>query len=997
MKNNYPRGSEWRKWDLHVHTPCSIVENYGGDTEEAWDKFLDDLEKLPADFKVIGVNDYLFLEGYKRLCEEKEKNNRLKNIDLLLPVVEFRIQKFAGTDFGPLKRINLHVIFSESVKPEIIQTQFLNAIIPSYQLSPGIDGFFWSGVISIESLEDLGKKIKESVPAEKVDDYGIDLIEGFNNLNVNEEKLFEVLDNSSYFQGEYLVAIGKTEWDELKWTDSSIAEKKDIINKADIVFTAASSAGAFHKAKEKLQDQSVNSLLLDCSDAHSFSDKEGEKDKIGNCFSWIKANPSFEGLKQIIYEPDVRIHVGDSHPESRDENRIIKSIKIENSNGWFEEDEIPLNSSQVSIIGGKGSGKTALLDLIAFGADAWDGTAGESFLKKANRSLSGANVTLKWLGGDEVKHQIDKGLSQRDEPRVKYLSQKFVEDLCSNDQEGHELVKEIEKVVFEYIEETDKHGCADFNELKHEKLDAIKEQRKSITREVEDINSYILKDIMFISSKDEKQQQLKELSKEKEGLLKQKPELNTEEEKQSEQKLQDLRQVKQTVDENISLLKSKVDKTERIGLKLGSFQRQMDTFYSDIEQELIDIDLPETVRSNFKPIFGGDAEKLLSDKLVELKTGIDALVGGDDDEYPTQKTQKAITKSISGYEGKLSEDKAKQEKILKTQRRITSIYKEISKLEKEIKDIDENRVQKLKGREEKRWESVKRYFENLKKEQEVLRALYRPLDDYLGVSSEEKKSLSFYIQWVVDLEKWAKNGEMLLNRTRKGAYRSEGDLLASAQEYLKSALEEGDYDEYKKSLEKFRGTFETADYTLSGQLRDDVTLGEFDDWLYSLEHISLNYGIKYNDIELENLSPGTKGIVLLILYLEMDKYDVRPILIDQPEENLDNESVYKILTQYFREAKNRRQVILVTHNPNLVVNTDSEQVITATFLRNPSLGPRITYYSGALEDTNKSTFFSEMGIRERVCEVLEGGEDAFHMREKKYNLFKTRNICQHQK
>ena len=88
MKNIYPQGSEWKKWDLHVHTPCSIVEKYGGNTEQAWEKFLDDLEKLPADFKVIGVNDYLFLDGYKRLCEEKENNNRLQNIDLLLPVVD---------------------------------------------------------------------------------------------------------------------------------------------------------------------------------------------------------------------------------------------------------------------------------------------------------------------------------------------------------------------------------------------------------------------------------------------------------------------------------------------------------------------------------------------------------------------------------------------------------------------------------------------------------------------------------------------------------------------------------------------------------------------------------------------------------------------------------------------------------------------------------------------------------------------------------------------
>jgi len=986
MKNKYPRGSEWGKWDLHVHTPCSVVEHYGGDTDEVWEKYIKDLEALPKEFKVIGVNDYLFIDGYKRLLDAKKNKNRLKNIDLLLPVVEFRIQKFAGTDFGALKRINLHVIFSENIKPETIQTQFLNAIMPSYQLSPGLDNSYWSGAISRESLEDLGKKIKESVQPKHLVNYKADLIEGFNNLNINEEKIFEILNKSSYFRGNYLIAIGKTEWDELKWSDGTIAEKKDIINKSDIVFTAAANSEAFYKAKSKLNEQSVNSLLLDCSDAHSYSDKEGEKDKIGNCFSWIKANPSFEGLKQIIYEPDARIHVGESHPESRDANRIIESIKIDNANGWFDECEIPLNSTQVSIIGGKGSGKTAMLDLIAFGADAWDGTVGESFLKKAIRSLSGAVVTLKWQGGEEVKHPINMLLSQSDEPRVKYLSQKFVEDLCSNDQDGRDLVREIEKVVFEYIEETDKHGCADFDELKREKLDAIRDQRKSITREVEDLNAQIEKDINFINSKENKQSKLRELNKEKEGLLKQKPDLNTEEEKKAEQKLIQLRLEKQETDEKISLLKLQVDKTENIRLKLTSFNRQMDTFFSDMQQDLIDIGLPEDVRGNFKPVFKGETESLLSNNSGKLKESISMLVGKDDDNYPKQKTQKAIAKAISSFEERLSADKAKQEKILKTQRRITLIDKEFSKLEKEISDIEENRTQSLARKENKRWNSLSGYFDNLKLEQGVLIELYSPLDIYLGVSSEEKRSLSFYIQWMVGLDGWAKQGEGLLNRAKKGAYRNEGDLLATAQELLNSALEEGDFSNFKVALIKLRETFESEEYSLRSQLRDDVTLNEFDDWLYSLDYIDLNYGIKYNDIELENLSPGTKGIVLLILYLEMDKHDLRPILIDQPEENLDNESVYKILTKYFREAKNRRQVILVTHNPNLVVNTDSEQVITASFIRKPTAGPMITYYAGALEDTHKSPNFFEMGTRERVCEILEGGEDAFHMREKKYSF-----------
>ncbi len=184
-----------------------------------------------------------------------------------------------------------------------------------------------------------------------------------------------------------------------------------------------------------------------------------------------------------------------------------------------------------------------------------------------------------------------------------------------------------------------------------------------------------------------------------------------------------------------------------------------------------------------------------------------------------------------------------------------------------------------------------------------------------------------------------------------------------------------------------RATYDHVDgeYSLQSQLLSSVTRAKFDDWLFSTEHISLSYGIRYDGVELENLSPGTKGIVLLILYLEMDKNDRRPLLIDQPEENLDNESVYKVLTGYFRKAKQRRQIILITHNPNLVVNTDSEQVIVASYLKSPPLGDvRIKYSLGSLEDTRLDPTGLDVGTREKVCEILEGGERAFHMREKKY-------------
>jgi energy-coupling factor transporter ATP-binding protein EcfA2 len=165
--------------------------------------------------------------------------------------------------------------------------------------------------------------------------------------------------------------------------------------------------------------------------------------------------------------------------------------------------------------------------------------------------------------------------------------------------------------------------------------------------------------------------------------------------------------------------------------------------------------------------------------------------------------------------------------------------------------------------------------------------------------------------------------------------------------------------------------------TTSSYLRGGVTVQDALLWLYETEHVRLTYGLKYNGVDLEKLSPGTKGIVLLILYLGMDIGDTRPLIVDQPDENLDNESIYNLLTAYFKEAKQRRQIILITHNPNLVVNSDSEQVIVATARRRENGFPHMTYQSGALEQT---------GIRQQVCRILEGGTDAFRKRERRYSL-----------
>src|SRR4051812_16785235 len=100
----HARGSEWSRWDLHIHTPDSLVHEYGRGGVDPWAAFIDDLERLPHEFRAIGINDYLFLDGYRRVRSAKSEG-RLKNIDLILPVIELRLNHFGGID-GDLSRIN---------------------------------------------------------------------------------------------------------------------------------------------------------------------------------------------------------------------------------------------------------------------------------------------------------------------------------------------------------------------------------------------------------------------------------------------------------------------------------------------------------------------------------------------------------------------------------------------------------------------------------------------------------------------------------------------------------------------------------------------------------------------------------------------------------------------------------------------------------------------------------------------------------------------------
>lgn len=161
---------------------------------------------------------------------------------------------------------------------------------------------------------------------------------------------------------------------------------------------------------------------------------------------------------------------------------------------------------------------------------------------------------------------------------------------------------------------------------------------------------------------------------------------------------------------------------------------------------------------------------------------------------------------------------------------------------------------------------------------------------------------------------------------------------------------------------------------VSDQLKQGFEVKSFYDFLFSLDYLKPNYKLKLGSKNLSELSPGERGALLLIFYLLLDKQDI-PLIIDQPEENLDNQSVYTVLVKFIKEAKKKRQIIIVTHNPNLAVVCDAEQIIYVKIQKENK--NKVVVQSGAIEHPE---------INSKIVEILEGTFPAFENRSEKYRI-----------
>jgi len=898
------RGSVWRKWDLHVHTPASFSHEFKFlNSEERekyqdniWGKYIDYLEKI-SDISVIGITDYFTIEGYKKVLEYRN-SDRLQNFDLILPNIEFRInQKNKDGDF-----INLHVIFSDKVSVDKIEE-----VLTRLPLISTDDETLTNKYCTKRDLESLGYK----------------------RAIVNYGKLVEQLKRDLREIDDLLIIGVARGYGSVRPSrgDGRGAEFAKEIDKLSHTFFGNETDVNFFLNKENGREQhnlSPKSVLY-CSDAHKFED-------VGCKFTWIKADPSFEGLKQIIYEPEERVRIQPENPEYRKNIYTLDLLKISNSRISDElsigEQGILLNRNLIAVTGGKGSGKTALLDLIANCFEDRCKRAGKdrnSFVQRIEDQKQDLEVKIGFVGEDieEFSKELIEQKFFRD-TRIIYLPQGKIEEYSGNRQK---LDDKIQEIIFNNKELIDGGYEQKFNE--------IGDEIDKITKRVDEINREI-----YELEEDTKKKVVDEITGKKaikEGELKNKED--------------ELRKLTENMEVGIkgsieklkgeeTELRIKHSKLEGVKTKLEEFESKLVEFLdvsnksindiNDLNHELsgltIDLTIPQL---DFKPQLDVIKKvlELIPERIKDVTTKIEE--------------KKVQLGQLSGIE-KTHAEILKEKESIKAD--IESLRKQLKQLEEkkeEIKSLETERMGKYNTLLSK-YREWREYYE------EVIEVFSRGKGEIMS-GIDFQSSIYFKKDQLIEL-----GLDILDQRSIK---RDEVEKCAAL---LETVISENTLDRLQKFIQKI---FEYKNF-----LKETRTSYDFYKWIFG-NHFSLSTKILFNEISMDSLSMGQKGTVLLKLFLAEGDY---PLIVDQPEESLDNKFIYSELVGAFKEAKKKRQIIIATNNANLVVNTDAEQIIVAEFENN-----KIFYKLGTLED---------LAMREDIMPILEGGKEAFRKREKKYGI-----------
>ncbi len=1011
------RGSEWRKWDLHVHTPESVLNNEYGDD---WDKYVKTIfnEAIKNKISAIGITDYFSIDGYKKIVNDYLNNeHRLRdlfseeiNIDsdyldkvksiLILPNIEFRIDKVVKSKKdGPERRLNYHVIFSNNVSIVDIEENFLHNLDIHYQSTP-TDGIETRKLKKCNIIE-LGKKLKgEQESFRDKTDYFI----GCMNTYVEITEIEEILKKNSVslFKDKHLLILADDYISLIDWNGQGHNVRKILCSLSNMVFSTNANTIKWGLENNTEKEFGSKKPCIWGSDAHSY-EKLFIPDNEAYC--WIKSDTTFEGLLQVLNEPSDRVYIG-KRPEKIkivDDNKshYIDSIYIKKTveytcDDWFN-NSIQLNSGLVAVIGNKGSGKSAFADILGLVSNSKNQDY-FSFLNKDRFGKMPENLaqyfesSLLWYDGCETGFKpLSVKVNTSEVERVKYLPQKYIENVCND--LGDEFVQEINKMIFSYLPETEKLGKRTFSELINylcssidDKIDISKIELQKLNNEIIALENKSIKEYRD-TIKNEIKSKINEIIAHKKLKPETKDAPDNFEYSEENKKLFE-------IDCNIKEIEEQIRKEEELLKRYNIFE----TDFNHIKEKINDIkDKYDKTHLEIKQTFEKYEIKENVEEIIELKINNDIF----------KKYMETITVKKKQIYKLLEQDKQKQtEDSLYRKKEILLNDKTliITKVNSETRDyqnyldelqnwknrkkeligaIDKNESFKylmkeyrylkkylkndLKSATLKRGEVTNRIYESLAQKVNYYKDIYKYAIECLReIGEDEQKGINFSVDIL------AKNStvEDFLNKINQGVVslfqgKSEGYIKMKE---IVAKYNFNNFEDVSKFIDEIYSAI-IADMSRVNKLVKNRN--EFYDLLFSLDYLKIEYKLRLGNKYLEQLSPGEKGGILLLFYLALDRENC-PLIIDQPEDNLDNQSVFEKLVPFIRKAKKKRQVIIVTHNPNIAVACDAEQIIYSEINK---IDNKVLYESGSIENPK---------INKRIVDVLEGTLPAFILRKIKY-------------
>jgi hypothetical protein len=982
------RGSEWARWDLHIHTPCSIQQHYGGDQPAVWERYLKALEALPKDVQALGITDYYFPDGYERIMAARETHGRLPNIRTVFPVLEFRIDTFGSASESKISKINLHILFN-------------------------VDAGDWragSARVRREFIErlDISKHCKNK-PLSR-ENFGHCASDGKQKTGFAElyPSTDEVLQRLRGWKDDVILFLGYKEWNDLEKGNQAKLEKQDLYNKVSGFFTA--SPGELLAPKRQTLAAFGDKGLLHSLDIHDFGDFDAYE-----CRTWIKAEPTFAGLKQALAVPAERI-CSDTRPpkllaiEDRPGN-VIESLRIQTLSDdaqWFDQiGTIPLNPGLIAIIGNKGMGKTALADALCAACnvrdDQYSFLAKSKFLK--HPTAKKYTATAQFLDGTSAHCAFTKAKFDQQKPaRALYLAQTFVTKLCDDIEGAVALQDQIDRVIFSHLSD-DTRG-------RHETLaslvTAVKQgssfKEEKIRAAIHDCNSKIIAAEVALSGDtrvrlrlalDAVNQQLADHEAAKPptteapaGAAEVKDVLNALLEKRETQLRRIAAQLK-TLSADLKRWGARRESLENVRVSAGAARDSVAELVRRINADdfltqaldptnfiQLSVNWPSLDQAEAHVATGIENMNQRVTRLKGLQESINAQKGRVIHKLDGKRLEKAKATQAASNWIKRREDLIGNADAPVSKTGLTSQLERLeghwpqehARLIQERQTLCDNLWRAIAAREARLavlYGPAQRRAEGLAKEFGI------PPDDFIGFESS-----------ISPREAFSEDFLRMINKNRAGTFHGADSAIRSLQTMVQSVLEQPTLEWSNlaplvtHALLHNEATGAPSaprheDWTV--QLAQGITAQQVYDFLFGLEYLEAKFRINYAGKPIPLLSPGDRGLLLLVFFLLVDDSRL-PIVIDQPEENVDNETVYLRLVQIIKRAKIERQIIIVTHNPNLAVVCDAEQLICAS--RDKKNRDLVTYRTGGLEST----------LKDDALRVLEGTKPAFVTRQRKYGL-----------